>query len=146
MNHPIDHLFRISLKAVIFNDKGHVLIVKEHGRDWWDIPGGGLDHGELVQEGLARELREEVGFEGNFTYEAILVEDPRLQQRRDLYQMRLTFVVTPENYEFSVGDDGDEIMFIHPDDFKDSAIITEQKIYEYAQLAARRLGTDIEHP
>ena len=47
-----DFLFRVSLKAVILNDGGHVLVVKEKGRDWWDIPGGGLEHGETIKKHL----------------------------------------------------------------------------------------------
>ena len=50
--------------------------------------------------------------------------------------MRLTFLV--ENYDsnnFAPGDDGDEILFVNPIRFKDSDVITEQKIYEYSQLA-----------
>ena len=134
-----DYLFRVSLKAVILNENNQVLIVKEHGRDWWDIPGGGLDHGEHVKEALARELYEEVGYEGDFEYEVILVEDPRFQKSHNLYQMRITFVVKPERYEFSVGADSDEIMFMSPDEFKDSDVLTEQKVYEYSQLAMKRL-------
>ena len=44
-----DYLYRVSLKSVIFNDHGEVLVVKESGRDWWDIPGGGMDHGESIK-------------------------------------------------------------------------------------------------
>ena len=67
-----DYLFRVSLKAVIFNENDEILIVKESGRDWWDIPGGGIDHGESIKEALARELREEVSLTGDFTYTTIL--------------------------------------------------------------------------
>jgi len=130
-----DYLFRISLKAVIINDDGQVLIVKESGRDWWDIPGGGLDHGESIKDTLTRELREEVGFVGNFDYKVILAEDPRLMLNFNLYQTRITFAVKPDNFNFEPGDDGDEIRFINPDDFKDSDLANEQKIYEYSQLA-----------
>lgn len=137
-HHP-DYLFRISLKAVIINHANQVLVVKEAGRDWWDIPGGGLDHGESVKDALARELYEEVGYEGSFDYQTILIEDPRLNQKHRLYQTRVTFVVTPENYNFRVGEDSDEIMYINPDEFKDSDLITERKIYEYSQLALERL-------
>jgi len=140
VNRTNDYLFRVSLKAVILNESRQVLIVKEHDRDWWDIPGGGLDHGETIKGALARELYEEVGLEDDFEYEAILVEEPRFQESHNLYQMRVTFVVMPERYEFSVGSDSDEIMFINPDEFKDSDIITEQKIYEYSQLAIKRLN------
>lgn len=46
---PTDYLFRVSLKCVIRNDAGEVLAVKEVGRDFWDLPGGGMDHGESIQ-------------------------------------------------------------------------------------------------
>lgn len=131
-----DYLFRVSLKAVIFNENNEVLIVKESGRDWWDIPGGGMDHGESIKETLRRELEEEVSLRGDFTYKIILAEDPRYLPTHNLYQMRLTFLV--ENYKgdnFAPGDDGDDVMFIDPQKFKDSEIITERKIYEYSQLA-----------
>ena len=140
-NRGNDYLFRVSLKAVVINPKGEVLIVKEDGRDWWDIPGGGLDHGETIREALSRELFEEVGYKGDFEYEAVLAEDARYQEGHNLYQMRLTFLVVPQNYEFSIGSDSDEVIFVNPDDFKSSDIITEQKIYEYSQLAIKRLAS-----
>ena len=131
-----DYLFRVSLKAVIFNENNEVLIVKESDRDWWDIPGGGMDHGESIKEALARELKEEVSLKGDFTYKVILAEDPRHLPTHNLYQMRLTFLI--ENYkgdDFESGDDGDEVAFIDPEKFKNSEIVTERKIYEYSQLA-----------
>lgn len=134
------NLIRISLKAVIFNEKGEVLVVKEADRDWWDIPGGGIDEGESIKETLARELREEVSLKGDFDYETILAEDPRHLKSLDLYQMRITFLIKPEIMEFEAGDYGDEVMFIDPLKFKDSELITERKIYEYCELARDRIG------
>jgi len=137
---PNDFLFRVSLKAVITNNKGQILVVKENGRDWWDIPGGGLDYGESIKEALARELFEEVAFKGEFSYEAILIEDPRHLVKRNVYQTRVTFAVTPDNFKFSAGADADDVMFVNPDDFKNSELITDRKIYEYSQLAIKRLA------
>lgn len=135
----IDFLFRVSLKAVILNEKNEVLVVKERGRDWWDIPGGGIDHGEAIKDALQRELREEVAFSGEFEYEPVLIEDPHYLDSLNLYQMRVTFLITPDEYDFQPGVDGDEVAFIDPLTFKDSTLATERKIYEYAQLAKRRL-------
>lgn len=56
-----DHLFRVSLKAVIRNAAGELLVVKEKGQTHWNLPGGGMDHGESYHEALARELQEEIG-------------------------------------------------------------------------------------
>ena len=135
-----DYLFRVSLKSVILNENNEVLVVKERDRDWWDLPGGGMDHGESIKGALARELNEEVSLTGNFDYEAILAEDPKYLERHNLYQMRITFLVKPENFNFAVGDDSDEIMFVDPIVFKDSDTITEHKVYEYSQLGIARLA------
>lgn len=41
-----DSLYRISLKCLIKNSAGDVLVVKEAGREFWDLPGGGMEHGD----------------------------------------------------------------------------------------------------
>ncbi|MEP2668850.1 MAG: NUDIX domain-containing protein [Cyclobacteriaceae bacterium] len=47
--------------ALILFD-GNVLMVKPSGpHDIWELPGGGLDSGEWVDQGLKRELYEETG-------------------------------------------------------------------------------------
>lgn len=135
-----DSLFRVTLKAVILNDRGETLVVKESGRDWWDIPGGGIDHGETVKQALSRELSEEVSFAGEFEYETLLAEDPHYLESLNLYQMRITFLVKPNSSAFSAGDDGDEIQFINADVYERSELWTERQIYKFSQLAKSRLN------
>lgn len=130
-----DYLFRVSLKAVVLNDKGEILVVKETGRDWWDIPGGGMDHGESIKDALARELYEEVLFEGEFEYETLFIEDPTYLSSLNLYQTRLIMLVKPKVFTVSSGVDSDEVRFASLDRFKDSNIMTEQSIYSYGELA-----------
>jgi len=143
VNHPtipgrFDYLFRVSLNAVIFNDEGKVLVVKEDNRDFWDVPGGGIDHGESIKDALARELYEEVSLGGNFTYEVLTVDDPGRLISRDIQQMRIAFLVKPDSMNFKSGDDGDEIAFTDPLNFKDSELAVERKIYEYSMLAIKK--------
>ncbi|MFK7780582.1 MAG: NUDIX hydrolase [Candidatus Gracilibacteria bacterium] len=52
--------YRISAKALIYNEKGEFLLCKEDNGTW-DFPGGGLDHGEGIDICLKRELKEEMG-------------------------------------------------------------------------------------
>ncbi|HZC76870.1 MAG TPA: NUDIX hydrolase [Ktedonobacterales bacterium] len=54
--------FRIGVFAVIERD-GRYLLARRRDIGWWNLPGGGLEAGETVDEGLAREVREEVGVE-----------------------------------------------------------------------------------
>lgn len=48
--------------AIILNDAGHVLLVKQsYGHLNWEIPGGGAEFGESIVETALREVREETG-------------------------------------------------------------------------------------
>lgn len=133
-----DSLIRVTLKAVILDSEGKTLVVKESGRDWWDIPGGGIDHGETIKEALARELHEEVSFKGDFEYETLLAEDPHYLETLNLYQMRITFLVKPESLDFSAGDDGDTVEFVDADQYEKSELWTERQIYMFSKLAKSR--------
>ena len=129
-----DYLYRVSFKGLVRNDDGEVLVVKEAGRDWWDLPGGGMDHGESVRTALAREMHEEVMLTGDFQYRPIAVDEPGFLQHANVWQVRIVFEVTPEVMEFAAGEDADEIRFINPNELKESASSTERSIYHYAQL------------
>jgi ADP-ribose pyrophosphatase YjhB (NUDIX family) len=135
-----DSLIRVSVKAVILDDQGRILVVKESGRDWWDIPGGGIDHGETLKEALSRELREEVSLGGDFEYETLLAEDPRFIDQHNLYQMRITFLVEPRSMVFEKGEDSDEVKFIDAAVYENSDIWTERQIFMFSSLAKKRLG------
>lgn len=130
-----DYLYRISIKSLVRNEEGEILVVKEAGRDWWDLPGGGMDHHETIKFAIAREMKEEVNLSGNFTYKIIAVDDPAYLTPHDFWQVRLVFELKPEDMTFSVGEDSDEIAFVSADTFKNSESATERKIYEYANIA-----------
>lgn len=51
---------KLSVKAVIRKD-GKILILKDAGSDWWDLPGGHLKDEEKLEDALAREVKEEAG-------------------------------------------------------------------------------------
>jgi 8-oxo-dGTP diphosphatase len=57
--------FTVTAGAVIFNDKGEVLLLKHLFRvgSGWGLPGGFLEVGEQPMDALRRELREEIGLE-----------------------------------------------------------------------------------
>lgn len=60
-------LKRIAARVVVLDRDGHVLLLE--ARDpadaskgtWWEIPGGGIDHGESTADAARRELWEETG-------------------------------------------------------------------------------------
>src|SRR5262245_37397458 len=57
--------FTVTAGAVIFNDKGEVLLLKHRFRvgSGWGCPGGFINTGEQPIDALRRELREEIALE-----------------------------------------------------------------------------------
>ncbi len=56
-------IFRIGVFALIFDDEGRILLGHRRDVDWWNLPGGGMEAGETVDEALCREVREETGLD-----------------------------------------------------------------------------------
>ncbi|GHO96777.1 NUDIX hydrolase [Reticulibacter mediterranei] len=54
--------FRIGVYAVIF-DQERVLLAHRRDIDWWNLPGGGMELDETVEEAMRREVREETGLD-----------------------------------------------------------------------------------
>lgn len=126
-------VYRVSLKAIIRNDKGEVLCVKENGSDW-TLPGGGLDHGETIEQGLDRELHEELEFaaDTHYTYESV-GHDVMYIHSKQAWNMWALFNVTFHQTmpDFLPGVDGDAVAFIDPAMFKESDWSAQQIIYRW---------------
>ena len=52
--------YRVSVKGLVTDDQGRVLLVLQDD-GYWELPGGGLEHGEDPKDCLAREIKEETG-------------------------------------------------------------------------------------
>ena len=57
-----DCFYRVSVKGLVQDDIGRILLAKEDN-GMWDLIGGGLEHNEDPIEGLKREIFEETGLE-----------------------------------------------------------------------------------
>lgn len=56
-----DQRTRLRGSAVLLDDAGCVALVRQHASDFWVLPGGGAEPGELTREAAVREVREETG-------------------------------------------------------------------------------------
>lgn len=61
--------FRISVHAVITNNKGELLLLKmTYGDKHWSLPGGAIEREETIYQALERECKEELGIKPKILY------------------------------------------------------------------------------
>lgn len=92
---------RVAVRGIIFKD-GKLLCqrltaYRRDDRDFWCTPGGGLDMGELLEQGLRREMIEETGIEpkiGRLLFVQQFTEDGKKEQMEFFY-----LIENPEDYE-----------------------------------------------
>ncbi len=53
----------VSVTGVIADDHGRALLIQRRDNHRWEPPGGVLELGETIQDGLRREVREETGLD-----------------------------------------------------------------------------------
>ena len=53
----------VSAGAIVLNERGEVLLIKDDRRGTWAFPGGIIEDGEGVLDGVKREVMEETGIE-----------------------------------------------------------------------------------
>lgn len=129
--------YRVSVKAVISDDQGRVLCVKEGNNMYWSLPGGGIDFGETLHHALNRELQEEVGFEGDFSEHIVGVET-FFAETRDVWKMSIIAHVVPDNFNFSVGNDASGVAFRQPQEFAGNVMVDEEYIYKYGMMLVKQ--------
>jgi ADP-ribose pyrophosphatase YjhB (NUDIX family) len=71
--------FRIAVYALIF-DEERVLLALRRDIGWWNLPGGGMEVGETVDEAVCREVREETGLDVEVEYLVGVYSKPQKQE------------------------------------------------------------------
>ena len=109
---------RIGVGAVVFRDD-QVLLVKRGKAPMlglWSIPGGGLEYGETIKDGVIREVREETSCEIKITglidvFEAIRPGEPHVP-----HTVMIDYAAEWVSGEPFAGDDAAEAEFVAIDE------------------------------
>ena len=109
--------YRVSVKGVVVDDDGRILITKEDNGKW-EMLGGGLEHGEDPKECLVREIREETGLKVTSISERPLyfLTCPRLGH--DSFVANVVYQITLENLDFIPSDECQELGFFSPEEMQ----------------------------
>jgi 8-oxo-dGTP pyrophosphatase MutT (NUDIX family) len=90
--------FHVTVKGLVFDERGAVLFLKERGGDF-DLPGGRLEHGETFEECLVRECHEEMGVACR-----VLDRLPRFAwtgvDKNGIWRLMLCFAIEIDHLEF----------------------------------------------
>ncbi|HYO80202.1 MAG TPA: NUDIX hydrolase [Bryobacteraceae bacterium] len=111
----------LGVGALIFDENGRILMVQRGGeplKGWWSLPGGVLETGETLAEGVQREVLEETGLqiEPVSTFEIFerIMRDPK--GRAEYHYVLIDFICRVKGGTLSPADDcADAQWMVRPD-------------------------------
>ena len=98
---------RIVLTGIL-RDKDLFLVVKRNENDnlypgSWEVPGGHLEKGETLKDGLKRELEEEIGFTENFNPIITHYFDELKERNNELiHDLELDFIINVDSSKMDI--------------------------------------------
>lgn len=133
-----DIVQRIAMKAVIVNDEGKVLVLREAAtygdgtqRGRYHMPGGRIEAGENFEDALRREVKEETGLEVDIDY-PLYVGEWRPVIKGVPHQIVGTFFVcTPKSAKVVLSTEHDDFQWVNPSDYADYDVMDpEDKVLD----------------
>lgn len=115
-----DAFYRVSAKALVFDEEGKVLLLKEPGKGW-ELPGGGIEHGKHPHETIERELMEEAGFVADSIADTpLLIWTQEIETKRlgQVWVMLLGYRVTLKEMNFVPSDEAEDYGFFSSDEME----------------------------
>ena len=107
----------VGVGAVIWNDRGEIVLIRrgqEPRLGEWSIPGGRLEWGESVRDGIIREVREETGLEVEVVGLIDVVDSVTRDGSGDVirHYVLIDFLVQPLSGTLSAGSDAAEARWV----------------------------------
>lgn len=102
--------YRVSIKGLVVDETGRFMLAREDNGKW-ELPGGGLDHGEDPIPGLKREIHEETGLEVTQISPTPKYFVTSKRQNRDAYVANVIYEIKLKNLDFIPSDECQELRF-----------------------------------
>ena len=103
-------MFTIGVFAIIFDEQQRILLCHRNDYDLWNLPGGGLETGEIPWEGVIREVKEEVGLDVD------VVKLQGIYSKPDMNEIVFSFICKHVGGEMTLTDEADQIQYFSFED------------------------------
>lgn len=121
-------LFHISVKGFISCKDKYLFIKKvsngSKNQGFWELPGGGLNFGELPEDGLTREIREETGLN-------IAVLKPIITwsflKNNNKQVIGITYLCEAKNAKVTISEEHEDFAWVKKEDFDNIDLLPELK-------------------
>ena len=112
--------YRVSVKALVLNEARDKFLIMRQENDIWDLPGGGLEWGEKVHSGLAREIMEEMGVETTYIAEhpSYFLGGFKMSKESDLWVVNIVYETELTHLNFTHSNECLEVRFVSLCDLK----------------------------
>ena len=108
-------------RAVIFDERGRILLIRRGDNKQWALPAGGMEPGESVTECMAREVWEETGLTVETSVAFAIYSEPRFTAptRPDAQLLTVAFRVDEWSGELDrITDETDDARWFTVDDLR----------------------------
>jgi ADP-ribose pyrophosphatase YjhB (NUDIX family) len=109
---------KVAVNALVFNDRGEVLLARRTDNGLWCIPGGHVDLGETLEEACLRELREETGLDAEVMRLVGVYSDPEgslhIGQGPERHTVRVSFLCRATGGALATSPETSEVRFFAP--------------------------------
>jgi 8-oxo-dGTP diphosphatase len=133
----------VAVGAIIEDDEGRILLVKhkkERGGYWqgkWICPGGGLEFGENIKEGVKREVKEETNLEVELITPLVPFDRiVKVDEVTNLHVIYIDYIASLLGGELEAGSDVGEALWVE----KESVSKMWQEIHEDTQRLLKLAG------
>lgn len=109
---------KVSLKIFLKNKDGKILALRRSATDprrplTWDLPGGNIEEGEVMLDGLKREIFEETGLEAS----DIKIFDAMSDNYKGGYHIQISYTGKVDNEDVKLSDEHDEYRWLTKEEF-----------------------------